>query len=114
MNHIEAYILVKYGQELSPCLTDENIRLVLANYYNIPISRQDLERMKEYPPKTKHLVKALSDKGFTQAKICQLTGLKQPAVSYHLNSEIKKPYVNPHLYGLIQHYRQKEIQNENY
>lgn len=114
MQHIDVFILAKYGKEFIPCLNDDQICRILTDYYEFPFDYTDLKRILEFPPKAKHLVKALRDKGFTQAKISQLTGLTQSTVSYHLNSETKKSYVNPYLDGKIRYFEQKKLQNESY
>jgi DNA-binding transcriptional ArsR family regulator len=114
MNDIQAYILARYGEKLFPNWNDRDTCFYLTRKLEIPINETALQRLLEFPPKAKHLVKALSDMGLTQAKICQLTGLTQSTVSYHLNSATKKPYVNPFLQALRNEKSRQELQNAPY
>lgn len=101
MQHIDVFLIAKYGKEIFPALTEDSLPILLTQYYEIPFTHKDIKYVLMYEPKKTHIVKALRDKGFTQAKISQLTGLKQPAVSYHIHKETKTTYINPHLREML-------------
>lgn len=71
------------------------------------ISEQDANLIIKYPPKTKQLIHALSDKGFSPAFIQGYLGMSQSNISYHMNTTGKTEYVNPVWRSLQQQYEPK-------
>lgn len=75
-------------------LPEEGIRKLLEEVFKVPISMEDMTRFLEQPPKTKQLVHALHDKGFSQRFIQEHLSLAQSTVSYHLSTKPKNEYFN--------------------
>lgn len=94
-------------------LPEEGIRQLLAETFDAPISKEDMARFLEQPPKTKQLVHALHDKGFSPRFIQEYLSLAQSTVSYHLSTEPKNEYFNRYWNNMLHHWERAKLKSRS-
>lgn len=105
MNDIDVFALLSHYRHRLNMTNKDALRYFLYQQTNIPFTLDDLERVeKATPPTTKQWVQYLHREGYTQAKIAEIVGIKQPSVSYHVYDKPAKEYVNRVIYGLAAGY----------
>jgi DNA-binding transcriptional ArsR family regulator len=99
MKHIDAYILVTYGQKFIPELKESAVSYILNKEFetNLPSGQWKQFFTGILKPKTKYIVHALRKKGFSPAFITEQLGINATSVSYHLSRPLKSSYTNSQL-----------------
>lgn len=102
--HLDIYIY----SAIMPAQTDlfgkqgEYVSAILSAMYPFKISPDIISAIRrDKPPSTKYLVQRLYMLGFRQDFISSVLNISQPTVSYHLNTPVKRIYLNQLLDTII-------------
>lgn len=112
MKDIDVYLMLTVIRKQFG-LPEEGIRQLLAETFNAPISREDMVRFLEQPPKTKQLVHALYSKGYSPRFIQEHLSLAQSTVSYHLSTESKTEYLNRYWNNMLHHWARVKLKSRS-
>lgn len=112
MRDIDVYLFLTLIREQYN-LPEEGIRQLLAEAFQVPVSREDMAEFLKKPPKTKQLVHALSSKGYSQKFIQEYLSLAQSTVSYHLSTEPKTEYFNGSWHNMIHYWTHVKLKSRS-
>lgn len=108
MNHIDVFIYQTILSKTMPGFTKENLRVMFANEFQIPLSLKDMDNWAEsLQPKKGQIARRLAELGYSPYAIGEMLEVNHSTVSYHLNKENTKEYINPRIRNTVNEWRDK-------